>query len=208
MDIGQGAGLAGASGVRPFLPALLTGALASNDVGIDFDGTDFSFLESPWFLFVLLLLSVAVYAAGRRFDAQLRSGNGARGTGDRAQNLVDAAAAVVGIVLAALLFAGSLAAGDESSAWGLIAGAVCGILGFLAIASLFGRARARLAGQPDAGGARSLLDIYAEGIALALAALSLFVEPVGYLALAVFVFLIVRSRGERAQKYGGLRILR
>jgi hypothetical protein len=31
---------------------------------------------------------------------------------------------------------------------------------------------------------------------------------VGYAALLVFAFLIIRSRGEGAQKYGGLRILR
>lgn len=202
MDIGQGAGLAGASGVRPFLPALLTGALARGDSGIDFDGTGYSFLEEPWFLFVVLTLAVAVYALNRRFESR------GQGTGDRAQNLVEMGVAVIGVVLAALLFAGSLAAGDERSEWGLIAGAACGVLGFLAVAALFGRARARLAGRADAAGARSLLDVYAEGIALALAALAIFVEPAGYVALAVFLFLVVRSRGESAQKYGGLRILR
>src|SRR3954449_7154971 len=66
MDIGQGAGTAGATGVRPFLPALLIGALARGDSGIDFDGTDYSFLESEWFLLVVLLLAVATYAANRR----------------------------------------------------------------------------------------------------------------------------------------------
>jgi hypothetical protein len=123
-------------------------------------------------------------------------------------DILELATAVIGIVLAALLFAGSLASGDESWGWGLIAGAACGILGFLGVAALFGRARARLAGQPEAGGARSLLDVYAEGIAIVLAALAIYVEPVGYAALVVFAFLIVRSRGESAQKYGGLRILR
>ena len=43
----QGIGLATAAGVRPFLPALLAGALAGADSGLDFDGTDFSFLERP-----------------------------------------------------------------------------------------------------------------------------------------------------------------
>jgi hypothetical protein len=192
MDIGQGAGTAGASGVRPFLPALLAGALARGDSGIDFDGTDYSFLESEWFLLVILFLAVAVYAFSRR-----------------GQNLlVERVTVVIGLVLGALLFAGSLADGDETSWWGLIAGAVCAALGYLAIAALFARARARLSSQNGAGGAESLIDIYAEGIALALAALAIFVEPVGYAALLVFVFLIIRSRGEGAQKYGGLRILR
>ena len=198
MDIGQGAGTAGASGVRPFLPALLAGALARGDSGIDFDGTDYSFLESEWFLLVVLFLAVAVYALNRRQKPE----------GRRQELLVERAVAVFGLALGALLFAGSLADDHQTSWWGLIAGLLCAALGYLAIASLFARARARLSGQNGAAGAQSLIDVYAEGIALALAALSIFVEPVGYVALAVFVFLIARSRGEGAQKYGGLRILR
>jgi LysM repeat protein len=58
MDIGQGAGLSGASGVRPFLPALLAGGLARGDTGLDFDGTSFSFLESPYFLLAVLVVGV------------------------------------------------------------------------------------------------------------------------------------------------------
>ena len=45
LDLLQGAGIAAAIGIRPFLPVLLAGALASADLGIDFDGTDFAFLE-------------------------------------------------------------------------------------------------------------------------------------------------------------------
>jgi hypothetical protein len=199
MDIGQGAGTAGASGVRPFLPVLLTGALARGDDGIDFSGTRYSFLESEWFLLVVLLLAVGVYGWNRRSQV----------AGRRSQELlVERATAVIGIVLGALLFAGSLAGGGDTSWWGLIAGAACAALGYLALATLFGRARARVASQNGAGGAASLIDIYAEAIALVLAALSIFVEPVGYAALVVFAFLVVRSRREGAQKYGGLRILR
>jgi hypothetical protein len=200
MDIGQGAGTAGASGVRPFLPALLAGALARGDSGIDFSGTDYSFLEGSGFLLVVLVLAVAVYAVNRR--AELGAGSSEQ------VSLVERGTAVIGLVLGALLFAGSLADHHHTSWWGLIAGLACAALGYLAIASLFSRARARLSSQSAAGGARSLLDVYAEGIALVLAALSIFIEPVGYAALLVFVFLIVRSRGEGAQKYGGLRILR
>ncbi len=196
MDIGQGAGTAGASGVRPFLPALLAGALARGDSGIDFDGTDYSFLESTWFLLVILLLAVVTYALNRRPPA---AGRGP---------LIERATAVIGIVLGALLFAGSLAEDGKTWWWGLIAGVLCAALGYLAIATLFGRARARLTGANGTEGAQSLIDFYAEAIALGLAALAIFVEPVGYAALLVFAFLIVRSRGEGAQKYGGLRILR
>ena len=46
LDLLQGVGIAAAVGIRPFLPVLLVGALASADLGLDFDGTDFSFLES------------------------------------------------------------------------------------------------------------------------------------------------------------------
>ena len=151
---------------------------------------------------MVLALAVAVYALNRRFETSPQP------VTRSPQNLLEMGVAVIGVVLAALLFAGSLAAGDERSEWGLIAGAACGVLGFLGVAALFGRARARLAGQADAAGARSLLDVYAEGIALALAALAIFVEPAGYVALVLFLVLIVRSRGESAQKYGGLRILR
>jgi heme/copper-type cytochrome/quinol oxidase subunit 2 len=207
LDIGQGAGVSGATGVRPFLPALLTGALAANDSGVDFDGTDYSFLEKPVFLFVVLALAVAVFALNRR--GPQTAGRRPQGGGSRSrERVVEVGSAAIAIVLGALLFAGSLAEDGQTSWWGLPAGLLCAALGYLAVAALFGRARARLASQPDAAGAASLLDVYAEAIALVLAAVAIFVEPVGYVALAAFLFLIVRSRGEGAQKYGGLRILR
>src|SRR5215218_122747 len=66
LDLLQGAGLAAAIGIRPFLPVLLAGALASADVGLDFDGTDFSFLEAWPFLFAVLVLVVLLDLGGRR----------------------------------------------------------------------------------------------------------------------------------------------
>ena len=53
-DLLQGAGIAAAIGIRPFLPVLLVGALAAGDIGIDFDGTDFAFLEQAPLLAIVV----------------------------------------------------------------------------------------------------------------------------------------------------------
>jgi hypothetical protein len=213
MDIGQGAGLSGASGVRPFLPTLLAGALAREDTGLDFDGTSFSFLESPWFLLAVLLVGVAAYARERRRETapaselppkERRSVAGGRSLPDP----VDAAMLVLGAVLGALLFAGSLADEGYASWPGILGGLVCAALGYLALASLFARARRRLRGSSETSGALALLSVYADGIALALAGLSILFPPLAFVALAAFLVLIVRSRGGASQKFEGLRILR
>src|SRR5918999_4687125 len=65
LDIGTGAGLASSTGVRPYLPPLLAGGLARGDVTIDFDGTDFSFLESTPFLAAVVVLGVVAFLAER-----------------------------------------------------------------------------------------------------------------------------------------------
>src|SRR5215208_469989 len=65
LDIGTGAGLSSATGVRPYLPPLLAGGLARGDIGIDFDGTDLSFLESPAFLAGVLALGVVGFLVER-----------------------------------------------------------------------------------------------------------------------------------------------
>jgi hypothetical protein len=191
MDIGQGAGLASASGVRPFLPPLLAGALARGDLGIDFSGTDYGFLESPGFLLAVLVLAVLAYALDRR-----RSDAGAR---DPASLLL----AALALALGALLFAGSLADGNHESWPGLIAGVACAALAYAAVATLFARARGRLE-----GGAANLLSVYADLLALALAGLAIAVPPVGLVALVAFAVLIARSRTGRGRKYEGLRVLR
>src|SRR5215210_3441353 len=65
LDIGTGAGLASATGVRPYLPPLLAGGLARGDIGIDFDGTDFRFLESTAFLAAVVVLGVVAFLVER-----------------------------------------------------------------------------------------------------------------------------------------------
>jgi hypothetical protein len=209
MDIGQGAGLSGASGVRPFLPALLAGALARQDTGLDFDGTSFSFLESPWFLVAVLALAVVAYAHDRsRKPTPAPPPGEARAkipSGRSLPDLFDAGMFLLGIVLGALLFGGSLADHGYESWPGVLGGIACAALGYFALASLFAGARRRLAGS---GGPLTLLGAYADGIALVLAGLSILFPPIAFVALAVFLVLIVRSRGEGAQKYEGLRSLR
>jgi Domain of unknown function (DUF4126) len=194
-DIGTGAGLAGATGVRPFLPPLLAGTLARGDAGIDFDGTDWSFLESPGFLFGLLVLVVLAYAAERS------GSNRAPPAGDRPALAV--AEGVIGLVLGALLFAGAMADGGEEGWIGLVAGPVCAALGWLAVGGLLDRARARLQ-----GGAATLLGVYAEVAALLIAAAAIFLPPVSYLVLVAFVVLLFGGRRREGQKYAGLRVLR
>ena len=65
LDIGTGTGLASATGVRPYLPPLLAGGLARGDIGIDFDGTDLWWLESPAFLAGVLALGVIGFIVER-----------------------------------------------------------------------------------------------------------------------------------------------
>src|SRR3712207_943908 len=105
-DIGQGAGLAGATGVRPFLPPLLTGALASGDVGVDFDRTSFDWVESPGFLAVVLALAVLGYVLERTASDRARAGNG---SGRPERSPAQAALAVIAMALGAVLFGASLA---------------------------------------------------------------------------------------------------
>ena len=189
LDIGQGAGLAGATGVRPFLPPLLAAALALGDIGLDFDGTAYAFLETPPFFGVVLGLAVLAMALERR---------GAQGRG-----LLDVGLGVVAACLGALLFAGSLADHGYPGWPGLAGGIACAALGYLAGRVLFGGARRRL--EP---GAATLLTLYADASALAIAALAIFLPPLSLLALLAFALLLVRSRRAQGRKFEGLRILR
>jgi cytochrome bd-type quinol oxidase subunit 2 len=198
-DIGQGAGLAGATGVRPFLPPLLTGALASGDVGVDFDGTSFSWVESPGFLVAVLAVAVIAYV----IDRQAGGRTSTNGSGRPERSPAQAALAVVAMALGAVLFAASLSEGHHTEWPGVLAGMLCAFAGFMAVAMLFARARSRLD-----GGAAALLNVYADVTSLALAGLSILFPPLGFVVLVGFVVMLVRAGRGGTQKYEGLRILR
>jgi Na+-translocating ferredoxin:NAD+ oxidoreductase RnfA subunit len=189
-DICQGIGVAAAIGVRPFLPALLTGALAAGDVEIHFNHTSYSFLQS---LVFLLVMAVCV-ALGLFIAARLRPG--------RARP-AEVVLAVISLVLGALFFAGSLARGHYAAWPGLIGGVVCAAVGIAATVPLFARVRARLDAE-----AAAALPLLAEGGAAFAAGLSVIAPPVGIVVLGLLAWLLLAGRGRADQKYAGLRILR
>jgi hypothetical protein len=189
-DLLQGAGIAAAIGIRPFLPVLLAGALASADLGLDFEGTDYAFLEEwPFLLGVLVLVAITDFATRRRANLE---------TGPVVWLLL-----TIAVVLGALQGAGSLADHDHPVLAGIVAGAAAATLGFFAARSLFGRVRRRL--DPDA---QSLLPLYGEGAALGAAGVSILFPPLAILVLAGLAWLLAGGRRRAGEKYAGLRILR
>jgi hypothetical protein len=187
----QGMGLAAAAGVRPFLPALLAGALAGADSGLDFDGTDFAFLEQAVWLIAVVAGLAAVVGYERR-----RPGAFSTGT-------LGAMLAGVSIGVGALLFGGSLA--DEGHpAWaGLLGGVACAALANAAARNFFGRVGRRL----DAD-TRSALVVYEDGSSGAGAGLAIALPPVSLVFVAGLVALLLRGRQRDDEKYAGLRSLR
>ncbi|MBV9311616.1 MAG: hypothetical protein JOZ73_12330, partial [Solirubrobacterales bacterium] len=159
-DIFQGIGIAAAVGMRPFLPVLAVGALASGNVQIDFKGTDFSFLQSAPWLLAMLLCAIALALLERRLG---------HARTDRPPAVVVLAAAA--LALGAIMFGGALAQHHQphwTSDWpGYPAGIACALIALGAVRPLFARARARLDEQ-----AASAVALYAEAIAVVFAILS------------------------------------
>jgi Domain of unknown function (DUF4126) len=187
LDILQGMGVSAAAGLRPFLPTLLVGALAADDLGVDFDGTDFAFLESPWFLLAIVVALVVTTLLRSRFETPAG----------------EAALGGIGMGLGALLFAGTL--DDRYATWwpGILAGLLCAFIAQQGARSLLTRTRARL--DAEAAGA---LFLYAEAAALLIAGLSVLIPPVSVLAIAFLIWLRLGGRRREGEKYAGLRILR
>ncbi len=196
-DIFQGMGIAAAVGVRPFLPALLVGVLGTEDLQIDFKGTDFSFLQhTPWLLAMVVCAIVLAYLERRLGPPRMEKRSAVWAVG------------AIGLAMGALLFAGALAQAHHlhsfATAWpGYPAGVACALVGVAATRPLLTRVRARL--DPQAAGAVTL---YAEGFAIVIAILSVVAPPVGVIALAGLLWMVAAARRRSGQKYAGLRILR
>jgi hypothetical protein len=187
LDILQGIGLSTAAGLRPFLPTLVAGGFAIGDVGVDFEGTSFQFLEEPVFMLAVAIAMVVTFLLRGRLDTPAGA----------------AALSGIGIGLGALLFAATL--DDRNEVWwpGLIGGVLFAALAAAAVRDLFTRTRARLDTE-----AAAALPVYAEGVAAVLAALSILIPPVSVVAVGFLVWLLVGGRRREGEKYAGLRILR
>jgi hypothetical protein len=192
LDLLQAAGIGAAIGIRPFLPVLLVGALAAGDLGIDFDGTDFSFLEKAPFLLAMVVGMVLVDLVRRRAggDERLEAGTG----------LIVLAA--IALVLAALEGGGSLADRHHPVAAGIVVAVLAAALALVAVPPLFARVRTRL------GAEAGLLPLYREALALVAAGLSVLFPPLAILVIGGLAWLLAGGRRRQGEKYAGLRILR
>jgi hypothetical protein len=201
-DIGLGAGLAAASGFRPFLPLLLAGALASaGALGVSFTPGPFDFLQEDWWLLVVAVALALAYALQLRFGmAPLLDPRAQRGRPD------PLAASLSGLALGAggVLFAGTLAAHHELWWPGLLGGIAAAALAQRVVVPIFLGARSRLSDRA----AREALSVYLDAASLLAAALVALLHPLGYVLLAVLVWMLLRTRARAGEKYAGLRILR
>jgi hypothetical protein len=190
LAISQGIGTSLATGVRTFLVPLLVGAMAGGDIGVDFDGTEYEFLESTFWLALMLVLLVGAWYV------------------ERSDIPVPAAVwAVASAALGGVLFAGSLSEESYAPELGLLAGALVALIGFLAASVFLGGATERLAARGETGAARSLA-VVVDIATLVFAALALLVSPVSYVGLAFCAWVLMVQRRRAGQKYEGLRILR
>lgn len=188
LDILQGLGLSQAAGIRPFLPALVAGGAARADVLIDFEGGPFAFMEDPWWL--------AALAAAALIALILRN----QVTRDA---YLSAAFQGLAMGMGALLFCAVLS-GDGYTWWpGIPAGLAGAWLSGTAVQDLFGRAATRLDEQASAH-----LPVYAEALAVVLAALSVVAPPVALVSAGFFAWLIIGGRRRKGEKHAGLRVLR
>jgi hypothetical protein len=200
--IGLGAGLAAACGLRPFVPVLLAGALASSSaLGVSFHGHTFHFLQAGWWLLLAAVALALSYALQILLRLAPTIDPSARG---QPVSPLGASLAGLGLGAGAVLFAGSLAAHGDTWWPGLLGGFLVAALAQRACWPVIARARARLTDRP----AREAMTVYLDAAALLVAALSAALHPLGYVAVALLAWFAWRGRARGEEKYAGLRILR
>jgi Domain of unknown function (DUF4126) len=191
-DIGLGLGLATACGLRPYLPALLAGALGSaGALDVGFGSGHFHFLQAGWWLVAVAVVLALTYLLQQLLGAQRFGASSA---------IVTAHA----IPVAALLFAGVLS--QHRNVWwpGLVGGAAAAALARAAVVPVIEGARARLPERT----AREALTVYIDAGSLALAALVALLHALGLIAPLLVAWLLLRARARAGSKYAGLRIMR
>jgi hypothetical protein len=201
--IGLGLGLALAAGVRPFLPVLLAGALSSaKALGVSFGPGGYHFLQSAWWLLAVALALALAYALQLLLAlAPIFDPAGAR---TRRVDPLAASLTGIGYGAGALLFAGTLAAHHDAAWPGVLGGFAAVALAQRVCWPLAARARARLSDRT----AREAVTLYLDSLALVLAVAAALLHPLGYLALALFLWAGRQGRGRSQEKHAGLRILR
>jgi hypothetical protein len=196
--IGLGLGLAGACGLRPYLPALLAGALGSSGaLGVRFAHGRFHFLAESWWLLVVAAVLVAFYLLA--LLAAFRSSDS-----ERSAAVLSGAVTAQAIAVGALLFAGTLAAHGDAWWPGLVGGAGAAGVARAAADPVIAGARRRLGDRA----AREALTVYLDAISLLLAGLVALLHPLGYVAIGLLIWFLWRRRARAGEKYAGLRILR
>jgi hypothetical protein len=190
LAITQGIGTSLAAGVRAAAAALVVGLLALANLGVDFEGTDFSFLESAWWLALMAVLVIAAFAVARRGVA-----------------VPTIAVAVAAAAIGALLFAGTLDDDNYAAGPGIAAGIFCALLAFAAATTFLSGAQARLHARGE-GETASFVVLMGDVAAAILAALAVVLPPISILALAAAAWALVAQRRRTQRKYEGLRILR
>jgi cell division protein FtsX len=102
-----------------------------------------------------------------------------------------------------VLFGGTLAAHGDAAWPGILGGFAAVALAQRVSAPVIRGARSRLTDKP----ARDALTLYLDAAALLVAALVCALHPLGYVAVAALVWLMLRRRSRAGEKYAGLRIL-
>jgi len=188
LAISQGIGTSVATGVRALLVPLSVGVMGRLDAGTDFEGTDFAFLESVWWLALLVGLVIAAWLLER---SEIE--------------IPDAVLVVVAMGFGGALFAGALEDENYFGIGGIVPGMVCALIGFAAARAFLGGAAQRLVARGESD--RTIVALGDLG-AIAIAALAVLVPPVSYVALAFAVWVLAVRRRRAGEKYEGLRILR